>query len=183
MDTGKTYFEEISAMLRAMPGDRIAEVVAILRRARANGRRVFLFGNGGSAATASHFACDLAKLTRQEGQPDFKVIALTDNMPTFSAYGNDEGYETVFAAPLKSLAEPGDVAIGLSTSGRSGNVLRALEAARALGLITVGFTGYEGGALKDKVDLCVIAPARHVGQIEDAHHVLQHAICQSLIGG
>jgi D-sedoheptulose 7-phosphate isomerase len=119
MDTGKTYFEEISAMLRAMPGDRIAEVVAILRRARANGRRVFLFGNGGSAATASHFACDLAKLTRREGQPDFKVIALTDNMPTFSAYGNDEGYETVFAAPLKSLAEPGDVAIGLSTSGRS----------------------------------------------------------------
>ncbi|MBI3764725.1 MAG: SIS domain-containing protein [Chloroflexi bacterium] len=167
-------------MLRTMPGDRIAQVVAILRRARAAGRRIFLFGNGGSAATASHFACDLAKLTRREGQPDFKVIALTDNLPIFSAYANDNGYETVFAEPLKSLAEPGDVAIGLSTSGQSANVLRALEAARALGLTTIGFTGYDGGALKDKVEVCVIVPARHVGQIEDAHHVLQHAICRAL---
>lgn len=183
MDTGQTYFEDVAAVLREMPAGPIAQTVAALRRARAAGRRIFLFGNGGSAATASHFACDLAKLTRREGQPDFRVIALTDNLPTFSAYANDEGYESVFAQPLRSLAEAGDVAIGLSTSGRSPNVLRALEAARALGLTTIGFTGHDGGLLKDKVDICVVAPARHVGKIEDAHHVLQHAICQALLEG
>jgi D-sedoheptulose 7-phosphate isomerase len=180
MDITKDYFAEVAMMLQTLPGDHIARVIAILREARATGRRVFVFGNGGSAATASHFACDLAKLTRRKGQPDFKVIALTDNLPTFSAYANDHGYETVFAEPLKSLAEPGDVAIGLSTSGRSANVLCAMDTAQALGLVTIGFTGGDGGALKDKVEVCVTAPARHVGQIEDAHHVLQHAICQAL---
>ena len=181
MNTAQVYLEGVVATLRALPADRIGEVVAILRQARSEGRRVFLFGNGGSAATASHFACDLAKLTRSKNEPDFKVIALTENSPTFSAYANDEGYEAVFAAQLRSLAEPGDVAIGLSASGRSANILRALEVARTLGLTTIGFTGFDGGKLKDKVDLCVIAAANDMQQVEDAHHVLQPTICRELL--
>ncbi|HKZ82922.1 MAG TPA: SIS domain-containing protein [Anaerolineae bacterium] len=175
------YFDEVYASLRAIARDRIVEVVALLRQVRSERRRVFIFGNGGSAATSSHFACDLIKLTRQQGLPDFRVIALTDNMPVFSAYANDHGYDTVFAAPLKSLAEPGDVAIGISASGRSANVLRGMDVAQELGLFRVGFAGYDGGVLKDKVDVCLIAPGKHASQIEDAHHVLQHAICRAII--
>jgi D-sedoheptulose 7-phosphate isomerase len=180
MDFFTEYFDEVYATLRAVPRDRIKEIVSSLRRVRAERRRVFIFGNGGSAATSSHFACDLMKLTRQPAQPDFRVIALTDNMPIFSAYANDHGYETVFAEPLKALAQAGDVAIGISASGRSPNVLRGMDAARELGLFTVGFVGFEGGLLKDKVDVCLIAPGRHVSLIEDAHHTLQHAICRAI---
>ncbi|HJW83277.1 MAG TPA: SIS domain-containing protein [Anaerolineae bacterium] len=165
----------------AIPRQRIAEIVAVLRQIRADRRQVFIFGNGGSATTSSHFACDLLKLTRQAGRPDFRVIALTDNMAVFSAYANDHGYETVFSEPLRSLAAPGDIAIGISTSGQSANVLRGMDAARELGLTRVGFAGYDGGLLKDKVDICLIAPGRHASPIEDAHHALQHAICRAII--
>jgi len=166
--------------LQRLPRDEIARLAEVLAQARQEGKRIFVFGNGGSAATASHFACDLGKGTVQEGMPRFKVIALNDNMPTFSAYANDCGYETVFAEPLISLSEPGDVAIGISTSGNSANVLRAMEVARERGLVTVGLTGFQGGQLKDKVDLCIIVPSDSMQQIEDAHLVILHALFLAL---
>jgi D-sedoheptulose 7-phosphate isomerase len=138
-------------------------------------------GNGGSAAMASHFACDLGKGTVQEGKPHFKVISLNDNVPLLTAYANDFGYETVFAEPLASLAEPGDVAIAISSSGNSPNVLRAMDVARELGLTTIGITGFEGGRLKKKVDVCVIVPAdsQHpdgMQHAEDGQWVVLHVI-------
>jgi D-sedoheptulose 7-phosphate isomerase len=174
------YFASESALLAALPFDRLDALLAILEQVRTEGRRVFLFGNGGSASTASHFACDLGKGTIAPGCPRFKVIALDDNMATFSAYANDMGYERVFAEPLISLSERGDVAIGFSVSGNSPNVLRAMEAARARGLKTVGFTGFDGGQLQEQVDVHIHIPSRSFGMVEDIHLAMTHALCERL---
>jgi D-sedoheptulose 7-phosphate isomerase len=114
------------------------------------------------------------------GRKRFKVIALTDNAPTMTAYANDVSYDCIFAEPLLSLSEPGDIAIGFSGSGNSPNVLRAMEAARERGLVTVGFTGFEGGKLKDLVDLHVNVPSTSMEQIEDVHLAMSHALCVAL---
>jgi len=180
MENAEAYLRDVSEVLLQLPHDRIADVIAVLEQARAEGRRIFVFGNGGSAATASHFACDLGKGTVQESQPRFKVMALNDNIPLLTAYANDFGYETVFAEPLASLSEPGDVAIGISASGNSANVLRAMDVARERELVTVGLTGFQGGRLKDKVDICIIVPSDSMQQIEDAHLVILHAIFLAL---
>ncbi len=180
MESSKEFFENESQLLTRLALDRVEAVIAALERARSEGRHVFLFGNGGSAATASHFACDLGKGTIQKDRPRFKVICLNDNMPTFSAYANDLGYDQVFAEPLISLSERSDIAIAFSGSGNSSNVLRAMEAARARGLVTIGFTGFNGAKLKDLVDLHVNVPSDSFGHIEDVHLAMAHAICEIL---
>ena len=180
MESVQTYLRDVSEVLLQLPHDRIADVIAVLEQARAEGRRIFLFGNGGSAATASHIAVDLIKGTARPGRPRLKVMALNDGIPTLTAYANDYGYETVFAGPLEALAEPGDVAIAISGSGNSPNVLRAMDVARERELVTVGLTGFQGGKLKGKVDICVIVPSESMQQIEDAHLVILHAIFLAL---
>jgi len=181
MEYIQKYLEEVGEVVRNLPQAEIARTIDILTRAQAEGRRIFVMGNGGSAAMASHFACDLGKGTVQEGKKRFKVISLNDNVPLLTAYANDFGYETVFAEPLASLAEPGDVAIAISSSGNSSNVLRAMDVAQELGLTTVGITGFAGGKLKEKVDVCVIVPseARNCNGmqlVEDGQWVILHAI-------
>jgi D-sedoheptulose 7-phosphate isomerase len=180
LDPIEKYLTEIPDILARVPHGRVRQVLELLQDARGRGSRVFVFGNGGSAATASHFACDLGKGTVMPNLPRFKVIALNDNLPTLTAYANDRGYETVFAEPLINLAEAGDLAIGISGSGNSANVLRAVEVARARGLRTIGLIGFEGGKLKDCVDVPVIVPATNMGQIEDVHLMLTHALCEAL---
>lgn len=180
MNSLKAYFETEAQLFARLTLDRADEVIARLARARLEGRRVFLFGNGGSAATASHFACDLGKGTVVPNLPRFKVIALNDNLPTLTAYANDVGYDSVFAEPLLSLAERGDIAIAFSGSGSSPNVLRAMEAAGKLDVVTIGFTGFAGGKLKDRVELHVNVPSESMGQIEDVHLALTHAMCEML---
>jgi len=174
------YLDQICRVLRGLPHDEIARIVDILAQARVEGRQIFIMGNGGSAATASHFACDLGKGTIEPGKPRFRVIALTDNMSLFSALANDWGYDRVFVEQLDSLAQPGDVAIGISGSGNSENVLRAMDLAHERGLTTIGFTGLGGGRLKDKVDVCLLVDCQIIEQIEDAHLVLEHLICTAL---
>ncbi|HID24182.1 MAG TPA: SIS domain-containing protein [Planctomycetaceae bacterium] len=137
-------------------------------------------GNGGSAATASHMANDFNKLTIVPGQPRFKAIALTDNVPLMTAWGNDTAYENIFVEQLLNFLEPGDVVIGISTSGNSPNVLKALQVAREHGAVTVGFTGRDGGQLKHLVDHCILVPSDHIGQQEDMHMVLDHVIATTL---
>jgi len=176
----RDYFAGLSELIGRLPWGRIEELVGILRDARKKGSCVFVFGNGGSAATASHFACDLGKGTVREGVPRFRVVTLHD-LATFSAYANDCGYDTVFVEPLKNLARPGDVAIGISASGNSPNVLRAVEAAREMGLRTVGITGYQGGQLRDLVDLCIIVPSEDMQWIEDMHLAILHAVFRALL--
>jgi len=177
----RKYLDEICRVLQNLPQADIARTIDVLTQARSEGKRIFVMGNGGSAAMASHFACDLGKGTVQEGKTRFKVISLNDNIPLLTAYANDLGYETVFAEPLASLAEPGDVAMAISSSGNSPNVLRAMDVARERGLTTIGITGFEGGRLKEKVDVCVVAPAdsQHpdgMQLVEDAQWVVLHAI-------
>lgn len=180
MNSVKEYFENEIRMLSQIPLARVDQVIAQLERARHEGRRIFLFGNGGSASTASHFACDLGKGTVKPNRPRFKVIALNDAVPVLTAYANDMGYDAVFAEPLITHAERGDIAIAFSGSGNSPNVLRGMETAEKLGLITIGFTGFEGGKLKDRVELHVNVPSPLMPQIEDAHLMLTHAICEIL---
>jgi len=180
MNSVKDYIENEIQLFSQIPFAQVDQVIAQLERARNEGRRIFLFGNGGSAATASHFACDLGKGTVKPNRPRFKVIALNDALPVLTAYANDVGYDAVFAEPLITHAGRGDIAIAFSGSGNSPNVLRGMEAAERLGLVTIGFTGFEGGKLKDRVELHVNVPCPSMPQIEDVHLMLTHAICEML---
>ncbi len=180
MQTLQEYFEIEQQLLKNASLDKVDAIVHLLEHARADGRKIFLFGNGGSASTASHFACDLGKGTIKPGRPRIKVIALNDSLPTLTAYANDFGYETVFAEPLLTLAERGDLAIAFSGSGNSPNVLRGMETAEKLGLTTVGFSGFAGGKLKDRVEYHVNVPNDVMGIIEDVHLIMTHAICEML---
>jgi D-sedoheptulose 7-phosphate isomerase len=174
------YLDELSDILERLPQDQIAQIINSLERARMEGRQIFLIGNGGSAATASHFANDLLKSTVIEGKPRMKVIALTDNIPIMLAYANDCGYETIFAEQLDALAAPGDLLVAFSGSGRSPNVIRALDVARQRGLTTIGFTGRDGGEMQERCNICLIAPCQPMEQIEDVHVVLCHLIYSAI---
>ena len=148
-------------------------IVARLRLARDRGAMVFTAGNGGSAATASHWVNDLGKATRRAGRASFRVIGLADNISWFSALANDEGYERVFSGQLENLAGPGDVLAVISASGNSPNLVRAVEHARANGMVTIGFLGFDGGRLLSMVDeaLWVPTPLGAYGLVESLHSV------------
>jgi D-sedoheptulose 7-phosphate isomerase len=170
------YLAQVTRAIQTLPRQDLLKVVEVLRSARLEGKTVFVFGNGGSAATASHMVCDFSKNTRQPGKPRLKAVALNDNMPSLSAYANDEGYERVFVEQLITLANPGDVALAISGSGNSQNVLLAVEAARQIGMETVGLTGFEGGKLKDLVETCVVVPSDNIACVEDLHMVIDHVL-------
>ncbi|MCS7261118.1 MAG: SIS domain-containing protein [Anaerolineae bacterium] len=180
MDLVEQYIAQLQTCLAQLPLEDVRAVIGVLQYARFNHHQVFIMGNGGSAATASHFACDLGKGTAVPDLPRFRVIALTDNTALFSAYANDFGYEWVFAEQLANLLQPGDVVIGISGSGNSVNILRALELARQRQAFTIGFTGFGGGKMKELVDLCVIVPSTCMEQIEDVHLMLEHLVCSCL---
>jgi D-sedoheptulose 7-phosphate isomerase len=139
-----------------------------------------MFGNGGSSANASHIVNDILKSTARPDRPRFRIFCLSDNTPTLTAYANDVSYDVVFAEQLAALAERGDVAFALSGSGNSPNVLRAMDVATEMGLARIGLTGRDGGQLKDKCDVCLIAPADSMQIIEDVHLVTLHAIFLAL---
>ena len=160
--------------------DAVRRIAAILLKARAEDRTVFFFGNGGSASTASHFVTDIAKVaggTEGKGPGKrFRCLSLNDNVPGVTAWANDVSYAAVFAGQLKALAVKGDVAVAISGSGNSPNVLEAVRAARAMGLTTVGLTGMGGGQLKDLVDVALIVPSNSMQHTEDTHLVTLHVL-------
>jgi len=164
-------------MAAAVDLESLELAATMLLECQARGRVVFTAGNGGSAATASHFACDLAKGTRHNGPPTFRVVALTDSLPVLTAWANDNGYDRVFAEQLQSLARPGDLLVLISASGNSPNILAAAEAARALGVTSIGLTGRSGGSLAQMVDLAVRIPSDQIEVVEDAHLVVAHSLC------
>jgi D-sedoheptulose 7-phosphate isomerase len=180
MDYVNSYMAELKQTIDRLPVDLINEVIAILHDARLERRQIFIMGNGGSASTASHFVADLAKNTRRAGWPDYRVIGLTDNMAIFSAYANDEGYENVFAQQLANFVLPKDIVIGISTSGNSANVLKAIELANEMGALTIGFTGFSGGSLSRLVDINLHVTSEVIEQVEDVHLMLEHLICKAL---
>lgn len=180
MEEIRNYLTGVQQTLDHLSLNDIADAVAILHEARVNRRQIFIMGNGGSASTASHFVCDLAKNTRVPGWPDFRVLGLSDNMAVLSAYANDEGYKNVFSNQLASFVQARDVVIGISTSGNSDNVLEAIKLANHVGAKTIGFTGFNGGRLAQLVELDLHVPSDCIEQVEDIHLMLEHLICSIL---
>ena len=174
------YWHDLGQVARAMPVGLLESAAEMLLACHRRGGTVFVLGNGGSAATASHFVCDLAKGTRIDGLPAFRVLSLTDNVPLITAWANDTSYDRVFAEQLSALVRPGDVLVAISASGNSPNVLAATRVARQLGAATVAFTGQSGGRLARLAELTIRVPARAVEQVEDAHLAIAHSLCVAL---
>lgn len=166
---------DLRRTLEQLDTGSVDRLVVLLDDARARGATIFIFGNGGSASTASHFACDLSKNTVKPDHERLRVIALNDSIPSLTAYANDLGYDMVFAEPLRVMGRGGDVAIGISFSGQSRNVLEAMAVARSLGMTSVALTGGSGGTLKDVVDLSVHVSETDIRRVEDVHLAICHA--------
>ena len=176
------YFSKVQEVCGRMDAEPVETLINVLYEAYEQGRRVFLFGNGGSAANASHFCEDVAKgtLASMEAEKRIKAISLTDNVPYITAWANDEGYDRIFEQQLISLCEPGDVTIAISGSGNSPNVVRATEYAEARGLFTVGMTGYDGGKLGKMVKLDLHVPSFDMGLVEGVHGMIIHYVVDTL---
>lgn len=176
----KTYFMGVGAVLRRLPFALIDDVTDALWKAYLEDRTVYVFGNGGSAALASHCACDLGKGTTLVGNRRFRVLALTDNVPLMTAWANDAHYDDIFAEQLAPFIAKGDIALAISGSGNSPNVLKALQVAREAGAFTIGLTGFQGGKMKALCDLCVVVPSDNMQVIEDLHVSVNHSLFVSL---
>ena len=176
------YLVRLSDVLQQVPHEQVDEIRDIMLRAYEKDRRIFLFGNGGSASLASHFACDLGKgvAMGSNGRKRFRAIALTDNIPLITAWANDSHYEDIFAEQLKNLIEPEDVVFAISASGNSRNVLKALKVARHVGAFCIGLGGYEGGKMKPLCDLCLVVPSDNMQLIEDLHLSITHALFRTI---
>lgn len=174
------YLAGLGETLKRLPHTQINRAVEALLAAYRDGRGVFLFGNGGSASLASHFACDLGKGTAVDGACRFRVLSLTDNVPLLTAWANDTRYEDIFAEQLRNFIQPKDVAFAISGSGNSPNVLNGLAAAREAGAFTIALTGYQGGRATDLADLAIIVPSDDMQHIEDLHLSIAHSIFRAV---
>lgn len=176
MSFTKHYLDALRKTLDRLDLDKIEQAIRWFEQARAEDRQIFVCGNGGSAAAASHFATDMVKGASYGRARRFRILALTDSLPTITAYANDVGYEAVFVEQLKNFARPGDVVMAVSGSGNSPNVLRAVEYANQIGCRTLALTGRDGGRLATLAQLVIHVPEPHMGRIEDAHLIICHMI-------
>lgn len=174
MTFSENYKRQLLEAIETIDLELVDQVIEWFREARAAGRRIFVCGNGGSASTASHFACDMVKGASYNRPARFRIQALTDSLATITAYSNDVGYESVFVEQLKNFAQPGDLVMAISGSGNSPNVLRAIEYANSIGCQTLALTGRDGGKLGPMAQLNLQAPVPHMGRIEDVHMIICH---------
>ena len=172
----ESYFRLLSTTAGQLPFEAIEEVAATLVQAYESERTIYLFGNGGSAALASHMACDLGKGTVNGSKKRFRVMSLTSNEAMMTAWANDSNYHDIFAEQLANFVAPGDVAFAISCSGNSANVLNALRVARQARATTVGLAGFQGGKMKELCDQCLIVPCDNMQIIEDLHLCAAHAV-------
>lgn len=175
-----SYLSRLRQALAEVSTTDLVWVAETLERAYLEGRTLYMCGNGGSAATASHLAVDISKNTRVPGRPPVRTMSLVDHVPALTAWANDTDYAEVFAGQLAGLAEPGDVIIGISTSGNSPNVLQALRYGRAHGMTTVGLLGPDGGLARELCDAYVLAPAQSIEEQEDVHMALAHILTRHM---
>ena len=173
----KSYFDYLKQIFDQINLSEIKGFVETILDARERGATIFFMGNGGSAATASHFANDLAFGTNENDKP-FKVMSITDNVSVLTALGNDYGYEEIFVRQLRVYAKKGDVLVGISASGNSPNLLNAFDYALTVGIKTVALTAFDGGMMKDKAEQGVHVPTgmKEYGPAEDVHMILDHLI-------
>jgi D-sedoheptulose 7-phosphate isomerase len=183
------YLEEMRNVTEKICREDIDKVVELLYQAWQRDRRVFICGNGGSAGTASHFTCDLAKATIVDSKKRFKAICLNDNASLISALTNDNGFENLYIEQLYNLYQPGDVLVCISVHGGAGkdkaglwsqNLLKAMKYVSDNGGKTVGFSGFDGGPMKEIADACVVVPADSTPQVESFHLALEHLVCSCL---
>jgi len=184
-----SFLREFADVARRISEDDINKTIELLFDAWKQGSKIFIIGNGGSASTATHFACDLAKTTAVEGKKRFKVTSLTDNVPLLTALTNDDGFASIFVEQLKNLLEKDDVLIAISVHGGSGqdkaglwsqNLLAAIQYAKDNHARTIGMAGFDGGAFKTMTDVCIVVPANSTPYVESWHATLEHLICSSL---
>jgi D-sedoheptulose 7-phosphate isomerase len=171
------YFDYLSKVLKSIDTNSISNFIQLLMKARDQESNIFFIGNGGSAATASHFANDLSIGTNSYTKP-FKAISLTDNQAIITAIANDYGYEDIFVRQLKVLGKKNDLLIAISASGNSPSLIKAFEYAKSAGINTVGITAFDGGKIKQMSDLSIHVPTKEkeYGPAEDAHMILDHLI-------
>ena len=189
VEFAQEYLDGLKKCLDTLSVEQVAEVIGCLEDAYREGRQVFIIGNGGSAATASHMACDLGKnILPKEGRETarrLRVVALTDNVPWITALANDLGYEYIFSEQLKNMVQEGDLVIAISGSGNSANIIEGGRVAKAVGAKVVGMLGFDGGQVKELIDDCVVVRSNSYGYIEDIHMMLGHlmtAYLGSLMG-
>lgn len=174
------YLQDVGAAIASVQPDKLAAAAGLLMDAWRRRARVYVCGNGGSAAIASHFAGDLNKGTNVAGRHRFRALSLVDNTPALMAWSNDEGYESGMVEQLRNFVEPGDLVIGISGSGNSANVLRAMELAQQAGARTLGFCGFSGGKLLDLSDAVIHVPSDSMEQVEDVFSVVCHCLLYTL---
>src|SRR5262245_56038641 len=177
----KNYLTQLADLLPRLNVEKLAQAIQDMRACRDAGKTIYICGNGGSASIASQMVVDIVKGASFKKKARFKMIGLTDSMATLSAYGNDEGYESVFVEPLKNFATAGDILFAISGSGNSPNVLRAVEYANSVGCKTIGLTTGEGGKLKDLVNLQLGVPSKHMGRLEDCFFIMTHVLCYAFM--
>ncbi len=180
-DFSHNYIEQLKDVLDAFPHDQFECLIDCMMDAYKEDKRIFVMGNGGSASTASHWVCDINKGCSLHKEKKFKMICLNDSISTMLAYANDLSYEDIFVEQLKNFFAPGDVVIGISGSGNSLNVLKAIEYAKANAGITVGLCGYSGGRLYHMVDIPILVKIDDMQKVEDVHMIVVHMVMQRLL--
>jgi D-sedoheptulose 7-phosphate isomerase len=178
----KTYIAMEEHVLRNLPVEDINTVMNVLEHARLSGRRIFICGNGGSASTASHYECDFNKGVSYDQEIKYDFECLSDNVPMMMAIANDIGYDDIFVTPLKNKLKSGDVVIGISGSGNSENVVRAIGYANEIGADTVAICGYKGGRIKELAKYNIHVNIDNMQIVEDMHLVLDHLMMYILSG-
>ena len=177
------YVQAQNATLSSVPVEAVARLVELLRQAHAEDRQVFICGNGGSAANASHFATDLGKGASDKLGKRFRVLSLTDNVAWMTALGNDYAYEDIFAGQLQNFARPGDLLLSISVSGNSPNCVKALAWAKKNGVKTLVIVGAKRGRMAEVADEAIVINETHYGRVEDVHMNLLHMACYAFIEG
>lgn len=168
------YREREIAVLNSLDLNSVNQVMNVLEDARLHGKRIFICGNGGSAATASHYCCDFNKGVSENQNDKYNFECLNDNIPTLMAVANDIGYEEVFRFPLKNKMKSGDILIGISGSGNSKNVVNAMEYAKSIGGTTIAIVGYSGGKMKEMADYNIHVNINDMQISKDIHMMLDH---------
>jgi D-sedoheptulose 7-phosphate isomerase len=176
LDRIENYINAVTELLNRVSREHIHGVADLVLDAYRAGKQVFIMGNGGSAATASHLACDLQKGVGCYRDQKFKVMAVTDSIPLMTAWANDFDYSDVFAEQLSTWVQPGDLVIAFSGSGSSPNVVKGVELANKKGVVTVGISGFKGGRLASVAQHNIIVPSDDMQHIEDVHLILAHLI-------
>jgi len=182
----ENYLEDLEKIISQISKDDINKAIDLLNEARSNNKKIFVIGNGGSASSATHFACDLNKYTSVKNKKRFRAISLEDNVPLLTALVNDEGWDSVYSYQLENLMDEGDCLIAISVHGGSGkdhaslwsqNLLRAVKYVHQKNGKVLGLVGFDGGALKDVADACITVPINSTPQVEGFHLVLTHMMC------